>query len=97
MERLHPQDRAFFQEVIDRASRTATDFEHDYRLLLVDGRVKHVHAIARALQDASGNREFIGAMTDITERKTAEEKILRNERERRTLIEIMPAYVGTLA
>jgi PAS domain S-box-containing protein len=64
-------------------------------LLLVDGRVKHVHAIARALQDASGNREFIGAMTDITERKTAEEKILRNERARRTLIEIMPAYVGT--
>ncbi len=95
MERLHPQDRAPFQQVIDRASRTATDFEHEYRLLLPDGRVKHVHAIAHALEDASGNREFIGAVTDITERKTAEEKILRNERELRTLIKIMPAYVGT--
>jgi PAS domain S-box-containing protein len=95
MERLHPQDCALFQQVIDRASRAATDFEHEYRLLLVEGRVKHVHAIARALQDASGSREFIGAVTDITERKTAEEKILRNERELRTLVEIMPAYVGT--
>ena len=56
-----------------------------------DGRVKYVHAIAHALQDASGNREFIGAVTDITERKTAEEKIRRNERELRTLIEAMPA------
>jgi len=95
VERLHPQDRALFQQVIDRASQTATDFEHEYRLLLVDGRVKHVHAIAQALQDASGKCEFIGAVTDISERKTAEEKILCNERELRTLIEIMPAYVGT--
>jgi PAS domain S-box-containing protein len=95
VERLHPQDRAFFQHVIDRASQTATEFEHEYRLLLADGRVKHVHAIAHVLQDASGNREFVGAVTDITERKTAEEKILRNERELRTLIDVMPAYVGT--
>ncbi|HMG84176.1 MAG TPA: PAS domain-containing protein [Terracidiphilus sp.] len=93
--RLHPEDRAFFQQVIDRASQTAADFEHEYRLLLVDGRVKHVHAIARAIPDASGNREFIGAVTDITERKTAEEKILCNERELRTLIDIMPAYLET--
>ena len=48
-----------------------------YRLLLPDGRVKHVHAIAHALQDASGNREFVGAVTDITERKRAEDKIRR--------------------
>jgi PAS domain S-box-containing protein len=95
VERLHPQDRAFFQQVIDRASQTAADFEHEYRLLLIDGRIKHVHAVAHALQDTSGNREFIGAVTDITERKTAEEKILCNERELRTLIDVMPAYVGT--
>ncbi len=77
VQRLHPQDRALAQQVIDRASQTVTDFEHEYRLLLADGRVKHVHAIAHALQDASGNREFIGAVTDITERKSAEEKIRR--------------------
>src|ERR1700733_11849885 len=93
--RLHPQDGAFFQQVIARAFETATDFEHEYRLLLPHGRVKHVHAIARALQDGSDNREFIGAVTDITERKTAEEKILCSERELRTLIDVLPAYVGT--
>ena len=92
---VHPQDRAFFQQVIDRATRTGSDFEHEYRLLLADGRVKHVHAVAHAFQDASGNREFIGAVSDITERKTAEEKIRRNERELRTLVDAIPAFVGT--
>jgi formate hydrogenlyase transcriptional activator len=77
MLRVHPQDRADFQKVIDGAFRGTTDFEHTYRLLLPDERVKHVHAIAHALQDASGNREFVGAVTDITERKTTEDKVRR--------------------
>jgi PAS domain S-box-containing protein len=77
VQRVHPQDRADFQKVSDGASRGATDFEHTYRLLLPDGRVKHVHAKAHALQDASGNREFVGAVTDITERKTSEGKLQR--------------------
>src|SRR5713226_4500570 len=77
VQRVHPYDRALVQQVIDRASQTGTDFEHEYRLLLADGRVKHVHAIAHAVQDASGKCEFIGAMSDITERKTTEDKIRR--------------------
>jgi len=95
VQRVHPDDRTLVQQVIGRASQTGTGFEHEYRLLLADGRVKHVHAIAHVLEDGSGNREFIGAVTDITERKTAEEKILCNERELRTFIDVMPAYVGT--
>src|ERR1700677_1907573 len=77
MQRAHPQDRALVQEVINRASETGRDFEHEYRLLLTDGRVKHVHAIAHAVENASGDREFIGAVTDATERRTAEAKIRR--------------------
>jgi PAS fold len=38
--RLHPQDQSFFQQVSDRASQTGSDFEHEYRLLLDDGRVR---------------------------------------------------------
>ena len=73
----------------------ATDFEHEYRLLMPDGGVKHVHAIAHAVQDASGNREFIGAVIDVTERKRAEEAVLRSEKELRNVIETIPISVWT--
>ena len=79
LQRTHPQDRALVQQVIENVSKSGTDFEHEYRLLLPDGRVKHVHAIAHAAQNASGDREFIGAVTDITERKTAEEALRSSE------------------
>jgi formate hydrogenlyase transcriptional activator len=94
IQRVHPEDRADFKEVINRAFVGAPDFEHAYRLLLPDGRVKHVHAIADVLEDASGNREFVGAVTDITERKTAEGKIREQEMELRQMLDLAPQYVA---
>ncbi len=79
VQRVHPEDRADFVKVIDGASAGATHFEHTYRLLLPDGRVKHVHALAHVVQDASGNREFVGAVTDITEQRRAEESLRESE------------------
>jgi len=93
VQRVHPEDRADFREVINRAFAGATDFEHTYRLLLPDGRVQHVHAIAHALQDASGNREFVGAATDITERKRAEEELRRSEMELRQVLDLAPQHI----
>jgi PAS domain S-box-containing protein len=79
VQRVHPEDRADFLKVIDDALRGAPHFEHTYRLLLPGGRVKHVHALAHALQDASGDREFVGAATDVTSIKRAEEELRRSE------------------
>jgi PAS domain S-box-containing protein len=77
--RVHPEDRADVKAVIDCAIAGAPEFEHAYRLLLPDGRIKHVHAIAHVLQEASGNREFVGAVTDVTERNAAEEALRSSE------------------
>jgi signal transduction histidine kinase len=72
MQRVHPDDRVRVQQTIDRASRDGKDFAHGYRLLMPDGTVKHVHATAHAVTDASGGVEFVGAVTDVTARKQAE-------------------------
>src|SRR5229473_1763599 len=96
VQRVHPEERADFLRVIDRASGGATDFEHTYRLLLPDGRVKHVHALAHALQDASGNREFVGAVTDITEQRHAEENVRQSESELRQILDFAPWHVAVL-
>jgi PAS domain S-box-containing protein len=77
VQRVHPEDRPDFQNVVDRASAEKKHFEHAYRLLLDDGTVKHVHAIAHAFEDASGHCEFVGAVMDVTERKRAEEALQR--------------------
>ena len=75
VQRIHPDDRAGAQQTIDRASRDGRDFDHEYRLLRPDGAVKHVHATAHAVTDASGGVEFVGAVTDVTARRRAEEKL----------------------
>jgi PAS domain-containing protein len=79
VQRTHPADRAAVQKTIDDASRDGKDFDHEHRLVMADGSVKYVHAIARATRDASGVVEFIGAVTDVTAAKEAERKLRRSE------------------
>jgi PAS domain S-box-containing protein len=79
LQRTHPEDRAAVQETIDQASREGKSFEHQYRLLMPDGSIKHVHAMAHATRDESGSLEFVGAMTDVTAAKETERKLRRSE------------------
>jgi PAS domain S-box-containing protein len=96
MERVHPEDRAAFQEVINRASAGATHFEHAYRLLLPDGRVKHVHALARRMADPTESHEFVGAITDVTEHKLAEGALRESEENFRLVVHGIAGLVATL-
>src|SRR5208282_4066840 len=68
------------------------DIEH--RLLMPDGRVKHVHIIGRAMK--TGNLDFVGAATDITAAKKAEEKIRQSEKEARQLLDLSPLHITEL-
>jgi len=79
VQRVHPEDRAAVRKTLDQASRDGRDFDHEYRLLMWDGSVKFVHALARAVRDASGAVEFVGALTDVTVAKEAERKLRRSE------------------
>jgi PAS domain S-box-containing protein len=94
VQRVHPEDRTEFQKVIDGASMGANHFEHTYRLLLPDGRVKHIHSLAHVVQDPSGNREFVGAGIDVTERKLAENKIREQETELRQILDMAPQLIS---
>jgi PAS domain S-box-containing protein len=95
MDRVHPEDRNLVLEVVERASTSGAAIDCEYRLLFPDHRVKYVRVLARPLGTASDDLEFAGAVIDITEAKRAEEKIRLSERELRTLVEAIPAYVGT--
>jgi PAS domain S-box-containing protein len=80
LRRVHPDDHAFVREAIDEASRGETNFDLTHRLLMPDGSIKYVHVRSRAVRDAEGNFEVVGAITDITATKKAEEALHENER-----------------
>jgi PAS domain S-box-containing protein len=95
IERVHPEDRPLVLQTAERASSTGAAIDYTYRLLFADGRVKHLHVLAKPLRSACDELEFVGAAIDITAAKQAEETLRNSERELRTLIDVMPAYVGT--
>jgi len=81
LQRVHPYDAALVKQTIDRASQDGKDFDYECRLVMPDGSVKYVHVVAHALSDESGGIEFVGAVTDATERKQAEEALRQAQAE----------------
>ena len=74
LQQIHPSDRDSVQQTLDRASKDGKDFSVEFRLLLLDGSVKYLHILARALETSPADLEFVGAVMDITERKRADEE-----------------------
>jgi len=73
---VHPEDRAYVDETIDKAMREKTDFGLDHRIVLPSGSIKHVYSMAhRVFDDSDTFVEYIGTVMDVTERKRAEEAL----------------------
>src|SRR6202035_2016996 len=79
LERIHPEDRDLAVQKIEYATQQRTGFDIEYRLLRPDGSVKYLRVLARAMEPSSGDLEFMGTVTDVTERKLAEEALRRSE------------------
>src|SRR5580698_6506246 len=73
-DRVHPEDRDRLQQLRDRATKSGMDLDVEHRILLPDRVIKHVHVVAHAGRDNSGNLEYAGVVTDITERKQADDE-----------------------
>src|SRR5271165_7032323 len=79
LHRTHPEDRAMVRQVIDRVSSERKEFDFEHRLLMPNQPVKYLRVVGRPSKDESGSFEFMGAVTDITERKRAEEELHQKE------------------
>jgi transcriptional regulator with GAF, ATPase, and Fis domain len=75
LQRVHPEDRALVQQLIDRASRDGQDFDLEHRLLMPDGSIKYVHMVSHGLSDEAANLEFVGSVMDVTAAKRAYREI----------------------
>jgi PAS domain S-box-containing protein len=71
---VHPEDRAYVDETIDKAMREKTDFGFDHRIVLPNGSIRHVYSMAHRVVDES-DTFVIGTVMDVTERKRGEEAL----------------------
>jgi CheY-like chemotaxis protein len=93
LDRTHPDDRMRLRQIIDRASIERSEFTAEHRLLMADGSVKYVRAVAHpSTGEDPESFLFVGAVMDITERKRAEE-----ERERLRQLEADFAYMNRVS
>ena len=77
---VHPDDFERVSKECRKAFGEKAEFTQDYRLLLRDKTLKHLHVIWHPILDKDGELvEYVGTAADVTERKRAEEALRRSE------------------
>jgi len=77
---VHPEDLPQMSESARAGFREKAEFSQDFRLMLRDGTIKHLHVIWHPVIDEEGNLvQYTGTAADVTERKRAEEAQRRSE------------------
>jgi PAS domain S-box-containing protein len=82
LDKVHPDDRASLEQrkKMELTQTGWANSDADLRIVLPDGRIKHLHTIAHPVTDASGKIiEIIGTTMDVTERKRVEDSLRRIE------------------
>jgi PAS domain S-box-containing protein len=75
LQRVHPEDRKLVQQQLDRALRGGPDYDYEYRLLMPDGDIKHLHVRAHRQVDEADEEELVGALMDVTATRKAQEAL----------------------
>jgi PAS domain S-box-containing protein len=82
-----PRCRARLEEGVRRAIETGEPYEYDMEILAADGTVKWIIAKGEVESFADGEVAVLrGTVQDITERKLAEQRVLRSEMRYRSLV-----------
>ena len=80
LERVHPEDRPRIEQraKMEASEKGWLDSQDDFRIVLPDGTIKHLHSVAHPVRDDSGEiTEVVGTVMDVTEQWEA-----RAEREK---------------
>ncbi len=73
--RVHPEDLSLYERMMEWARNGVEDFEWQYRLLMPNGSIKYMHAVAHATRDQNGQQEYIAAVQDVTARHVSDEAL----------------------
>jgi signal transduction histidine kinase len=74
-DRIHPEDRPAFEDMLEKAVRDGSNFQYGFRIVTPDGATKYLHSLGHLTANGAKNTEFIGTVMDVTERRLAEEAL----------------------
>jgi signal transduction histidine kinase len=79
--RIYPDDLPALEQALTEAVSTKSPFSHEYRIVHRNGLIVHVAAVGQFDLGPTGDVELEGIITDITDRKAAEQALAdaRNE------------------
>ena len=73
---IHPGDRELLRLALISALKAQKPFNHDFRMVLPNGTIKHFHGQSQTQYGLDGRAEYmVGSAQDITERKRMEDDI----------------------
>ena len=88
LERMHPDDRISWDRILKKSVREKLDTTSQYRIVLPDGSIRHIHTIRHPVVNSAGEVvKLVGTSIDITERKGAEEELRASEARFRTFVD----------
>jgi PAS domain S-box-containing protein len=110
LERVHPEDRPQIEQSarMETSGKEWLDSQNDFRIILPNGTIKHLHSVAHPVRNDSGEiTEVVGTVMDVTEQwkartelekafeeiKQRTEAARRSERELRDVVNTVPAHV----
>jgi PAS domain S-box-containing protein len=82
-QRVHPEDFAMVRRFVERASDDGPELTFEFRLLIPDGSVKHLHVVTRAIRHDAGDVDVVGAVKDVTQQRRAQAERERLEQQLR--------------
>ncbi len=95
---VHPDDRDAVDDAYTSSLENRERYEIVHRLLLPDGRVKHVRERCKSDFDETGKPlRSVGTVQDITERRRAELLVQESEQRLRGILDSMFAFVGVFS
>ena len=79
-QQIHPEDRDWVKERFEESLRKKIDTSAEYRVLRLDGTVRHISASGHPVLDDDGELiQFVDTAVDVTERKQAEKTLRESE------------------
>jgi len=92
---VHPEDREFVEQEIQKMLTTHRPFDFTKRIVWPDGQIRSVRCVGGVLATQEGTfRRFVGTGMDVTEQEQLMEEMRKSEEELRQMLDFAPQLIG---